>query len=218
MIKILILEDDILFAQTLEDFLSEEGFEITLSHDGERASELCYEQYFDLLLLDVNVPKLNGFELLKSIRKNRQETPTIFITSFNNKESIKKGFMSGADDYLIKPIDLDELLLRIIALLKRAHLYEKSIEIGDISYSTEKHQLTIKNQNFILSNKVALLLELFLANPHTIITKDQIYSKLWKWNEEPSSASLRVYINELKKLLGKEKILNHKGVGYSLEL
>ncbi len=216
MIKILILEDDILFAQTLEDFLSEEGFEITLSHDGERASELCYEEYFDLLLLDVNVPKLNGFELLKSIRENRQNTPTIFITSFNNKDSIKKGFMSGADDYLTKPIDLDELLMRIIALLKRSNLYEESINIGNISYIPKKNQIIIKNEKITLSNKVALLLNLFITNPNKIITKEQIYNRLWRWDEEPSSASLRVYINELKKLLGKDKILNHKGVGYSL--
>ena len=217
MIKILILEDDILFAQTLEDFLSEEGFEITLSHDGESASELFYEKEFDLLLLDVNVPKLSGFELLKSIRNNKEEIPTIFITSFKNKESIKEGFMSGGDDYLIKPIDLDELLLRIIALLKRANIYEKKIQIGEALYNIEKHQLSIENRDIILSNKVALLLELFISNPNKIITKEQIYNKLWNWDEEPSSASIRVYINELKKLLGKEKILNHKGVGYSLE-
>ncbi len=216
MIKILILEDDILFAQTLEDFLSEEGFDITLAHDGERASELCYEQHFDLLLLDVNVPKKNGFELLKSIRKNRQDTPTIFITSFNNKESLKEGFLSGADDYLTKPIDLDELLMRIIALLKRANIYQKTIEIGDALYTPQKHQLSINNQDIILSNKVALLLELLISNQNSIVTKEQIYDKLWKWDEEPSSASLRVYINELKKLLGKDKILNHKGIGYSL--
>ncbi len=216
MIKILILEDDILFAQTLEDFLSEEGFEITLAHDGESASELCYEQHFDLLLLDVNVPKQSGFELLKSIRNNGQETPTIFITSFNNKESLKEGFLSGADDYLTKPIDLDELLFRIIALLKRANIYQKSIEVGEALYNPQKHQLSINNKEVMLSNKVSLLLELLISNKNSIVTKEQIYDKLWKWDEEPSSASLRVYINELKKLLGKDKILNHKGVGYSL--
>ena len=217
-IHILILEDDTLFAESLEDFLEEEGFCITLANDGEKALELAYEQHFDLFLLDVNVPKLTGFDFLSQIRQKNQNTPAIFITSFKDKESIKKGFLKGADDYLTKPVDLDELLLRVLALLRRAHKLEEFIMIGTVSYHPKERILTSENIKHSLSKKVILLLELLLENQNSIVTIERINEHLWAWDETPSPSSLRVYINELKKILGKERIINHKSIGYLLEL
>lgn len=216
-IHILILEDDTLFAESLEDFLEEEGFSVTLAPDGEKAQELVYEKNFDLLLLDVNVPYLSGFDLLATLRANQQNTPAIFITSFKDKESIKTGFLKGADDYLSKPVDLDELYLRIVALLKRTHKLNHTIMIGHVAYFPKEGTLQIEEKKYTPSKKVLLLLELLLENQNTLVTTARIYDHLWAWDETPSPSSLRVYINELKKLLGKERIINHKGVGYKLE-
>lgn len=217
-IHILILEDDTLFAESLEDFLEEEGFSVSLANDGEKALELVYEKHFDLLLLDVNVPKLTGFDFLSTLRQNNQNTPAIFITSFKDKESIKKGFLKGADDYLTKPLDLDELNLRILALLRRSHKLEESIMIGKAAYHPKEGVLISDNLKYPLSKKVILLLELLLENQNSIVTTERIYESLWAWDETPSPSSLRVYINELKKILGKERIINHKSIGYLLEL
>ncbi len=218
-IKILLLEDDLLFAQTLEDFLDSEGYNVDLCHDGEKALTKCYENSYHLLLLDVNVPSLNGFSLLNEIRKQNDNTPTIYITSFKDKESIQKGFQVGADDYLKKPIDLDELSLRIKAILKRTNLYFNTFKIGSFTYNFDSKTLYSQtNETITLSKKVALLLELFIQTQNKIVTKEKIFQTLWSWDESPSDASLRVYINDLKKVLGKESITNLKGVGYQLRV
>ncbi len=215
-LHILILEDDRLFAESLEDFLEEEGFCITLAPDGEKALEYVYEQPFDLLLLDVNVPHLSGFALLEKLRQQSHNTPAIFITSFKDKESIKKGFLTGADDYLTKPVDLDELHLRMRALLRRTHKLEETIMIGKVTYHPKEGACSIEGKRQTLSKKVILLLELLLENQNSIVTTERIYEKLWAWDETPSPSSLRVYINELKKIFGKAHIINHKGIGYLL--
>ena len=217
-IEILIVEDDILFAESLEDFLSEEGFAITLAHDGEKALDTTYEKRFDLLLLDVNVPKLSGFKLLETLRQNQHNTPAIFITSFKDKQSIQKGFLTGADDYLTKPVDLDELLLRIFALLKRSGKLQKSIVIGAVTYLPKEGLITHHETQYQPSKKVLLLLDLLLENKNQLVSIDRINDTLWSWGETPSASSLRVYINELKKILGKEYIINHKAQGYKLAL
>lgn len=210
---LLVLEDDELFAQSLEDFLDEEGYETTLVKNGEEAVDLCYERGFDLLLLDVNVPKMSGFEVLANLRKLNKNTPAIFITSFKDKDSIQKGFISGADDYMVKPIDLDELALRINALLKRSHKLDNIIYINDLPYNPS----IAKIGRVHLNNKCKKLLDLLLENKNRCVSKELIFSQVWEWDETPSDASLRVYIATLKKILGKNSIINHKGRGYSLE-
>jgi DNA-binding response OmpR family regulator len=216
--NILILEDDTLFAESLEDFLSEANFDVTLCSDGEMALDKSYENHYDLLLLDVNVPKLNGFEVLQSIRKQNDETPAIFLTSFKDKESVLKGFDRGADDYLKKPVDLDELLSRIKALLKRTNHTHESVEIGECIYHPKEKKLICKDSELSLSKKLSELLELLLEQKNQLVTKEYICQRLWEWDKQPSEGSLRVYINELKKLIGKEMITNQKGIGYKLEL
>ena len=217
-IEILILEDDTLFAESLEDFLSEEGFSITLASDGEKALDFTYEKHFDLLLLDVNVPKLSGFELLKTLRQNQQNTPAIFITSFKDKLSIQKGFLLGGDDYMSKPVDIDELHLRILALLKRSGKLQESIMIGAVTYLPKEGILSLGETQHQPSKKVLLLLDLLLENQNQLVSITRINDTLWSWDETPSASSLRVYINELKKILGKAHIINHKAQGYKLAL
>ena len=128
--KILVLEDDKLFNDTLEDFLEEEGFEVTTALDPYSALDITYEERFDLYLFDVNLPYETGFSLLKQLRDAGDLTPTMFLTSRNDKVSLTQGFDVGADDYMKKPIDLDELLLRINALLRR-QIRSSKLKIGE---------------------------------------------------------------------------------------
>ncbi|WP_424686872.1 MAG: response regulator transcription factor [Halarcobacter ebronensis] len=219
MIKILILEDDELFLETLEDFLSDEGFVVKCAKDGEEVLDYCFEEKYDLYLLDINVPKISGIDLLKRLREANDTTPTIYLTSHKDKDMLTKGFLSGCDDYLKKPVDLDELLLRINSLLKRSGKFKEQIElIDDLVFDVKNRRLLKGQDDLNLTSKVIDLLELFLEEKDSIITKEMIINRLWSYNEDYSEGSIRVYINNLKKIFGKDSIKNLKGIGYKFEL
>lgn len=213
------LEDDELFAETLEDFLSDEGFSVTVAHDGEAVANLCYENSYDLYLLDINVPKLNGIDLLKALRDAGDKTPSIYLTSYKDKQTLTDGFLSGCDDYLKKPVDLDELLLRVKSLLKRSGKSVNKVMLSNnLVFDPESRRVFDGDKDINLANKVIDLLELFIQNKDTIISKEMIIDKLWGYDEDYSDGSIRVYVNNLKKVIGKEAISNIKGVGYKFEL
>ncbi|AXH12234.1 response regulator transcription factor [Halarcobacter bivalviorum] len=219
MLKILILEDDELFLETLEDFLSDEGFEVKCAIDGEEVLDYCFEEKYDLYLLDINVPKISGIELLKRLREANDTTPTIYLTSHKDKDMLTKGFLSGCDDYLKKPVDLDELLLRINSLLKRSGKFKEEIFLKDeLVFDVKNRRLLKAKEDLNLTSKVIDLLELFLEKKDCIVTKEMIISRLWNYNEDYSEGSIRVYINNLKKIFGKDTIKNLKGIGYKFEL
>uniref|UniRef100_UPI00404728C3 response regulator transcription factor n=1 Tax=Aliarcobacter sp. TaxID=2321116 RepID=UPI00404728C3 len=219
MYKILILEDDILFASTLEDFLSDEGFEIDIANDGEKCLELNFEKNYDLYIFDINVPKINGLDLLESLRQSEDNTPTIFLTSYKDKDTLQDAFIRGCDDYLKKPVDLDELILRIKALLKRNKKQFATIQLSNtISFNPSNKRVYENGTDINLPIKVLELMELFIENRGEIVTKSMIISKLWSTSEEYSEGSIRVYINQIKKLFdNKDAILNIKGIGYKVE-
>ena len=219
MYKILILEDDDLFASTLEDFLSDEGFEVDIAKDGEECLELNFKKNYDLYIFDINVPKINGLDLLEQLRQSDDNTPTIFLTSYKDKDTLHDAFLKGCDDYLKKPADLDELILRIKALLKRNKKQFKVIDLSNnFTFNPSTKRVYENEVDLNLPIKVLDLIELFLENKGEIVTKNMIISKLWTTQEEYSEGSIRVYINHIKKLLGKESILNIKGIGYKIEL
>jgi DNA-binding response OmpR family regulator len=217
--KILVLEDDELFASTVEDFLSDEGFEVDIASDGQECLELNYKKNYDLYIFDINVPKINGLELLDQLRTSGDNTPSIFLTSYKDKDTLHKAFLNGCDDYLKKPADLDELLLRVKALLKRNKKQFDIIRLSKtLTFNALNKRVYDENEDDLnLPIKVLDLLELFVENRGEIVTKEMIISKLWATNEEYSEGSIRVYINQIKKLFDKETIINIKGVGYKIE-
>lgn len=218
MYKILLLEDDELFAQTLEDFLLDEGFSVDIAYDGDECLDLNYENNYDLYIFDINVPKINGLDLLDQLRASGDETPSIFLTSYKDKDTLHKAFLKGCDDYLKKPVDLDELILRIKALLKRNKKHFETIKISDtITFDPRLKRVYENGVDLNLSIKVYELLELFIENRGEIVSKDMIISKLWNIDENYSEGSIRVYINTIKKFLGKESIINIKAIGYKIE-
>jgi len=217
--KTLLLEDNALFAETLKDFLEEKGFEIDIVSNGEEAINKSYYNNYDIYLLDINVPGINGVDFLKMIRRSGDERPTIFITSHQDIETLKKGYESGCDDYMKKPIDLEELLYRIQVLLGKRKVIKTTVFLSKNSFYDYKQRiLFVENKPQKLPLKTIKLLELFLENEGQIVTKEQIINRLWSSAHEYSEGSIRVYINKLKKILKDNSIENIKGIGYKLTI
>jgi len=216
LIKILLLEDDILFAQSLEDFLEEEGYEVSIVHNPQQALELTFENKFDLYLLDINLPIMSGIEFLDELRQSGDETPAIFLTSYQDKEVMKEGFLTGCDDYLKKPVDLDELSLRIISLMKR-YKGEKKQCINSICIDIEQKRVFKEGEVVEVTPREFELIALFFRNKDKLVTKEMIMDALWSSGEEGSEGAVRVYINRLKKVLDAEALKNIRGLGYRYE-
>ncbi|WP_373035590.1 response regulator transcription factor [Sulfurimonas sp.] len=215
--KLLLLEDDIALNETVVDYFENLDYSVLSVYDGNSALDAIYENNFDLLLLDVNVPDINGFEILKSIREQDVTTPAIFITSLNSMIDLENGYESGCDDYIRKPFALKELKLRVETILKREFFHNDSnkIEIdASIYYDTANDLLSVGGDDIQLKNKEAKLLKLFLQNKDKLVTHEAIYATLWEYGEEISESALRTYIKNLRKYLGKEKIVSIKKLGY----
>jgi len=215
--SLLLLEDDQNLSETICDYLGEQGYAVTPVYDSEAAEEKLYERRYDVLLLDVNVPGFDGFELLKKAREEGVDTPAIYITARQSVEDLEEGFRSGGDDYLRKPFALKELLIRIQTLIERGfyHRYSERIPVSEIwSYDPGSRSLVGEKKEHILGGKEAKLLELFLQHPGELLSHEQIYRTLWTYDENPSDNALRTYVKNLRKLIGKERILSIKKQGY----
>ena len=219
--KILLLEDDIALADIISEYLEDNNFELDIVYDGEEALSQAYETRYDLYIFDVNVPAIKGFDLLKMLRDNEDTTPTIFVTSLNDIEDVSKGFESGADDYLKKPFELAELLLRVKNIQKRSFTQQRSslIEIDkNIIFDIDTELLIINNESISLPQKELKLLKHFLQHPNEVITFENLYQVLWDYDEEGSAESLRAHIKNLRKHFTEDMIQNLRGVGYRFEM
>ncbi len=210
--RLLILEDDRLLNETLEDFLEEEGYNIKIALDPYSALELIYQNRFDLYLFDVNLPYESGFSLLQKLRDSGDMTPTIFLTSRDDKSSIIEGFNIGCDDYMKKPIDLDELHLRIKALLRR-QIRSNIIEFNSYTIDCNAKKLYFKGKLLSVTTKAIELLLLLIISKGEVVSIEEIEDRLWHVNENASLGSIRVYITTLKKYFP-TNIENIRGIGY----
>jgi DNA-binding response OmpR family regulator len=217
MSKILLLEDDANLNDTVTEFLEDRGHEVVSVFDGYEAQEKLYETKFDLLLLDINVPGIDGLELLKESREEGVVAPAIYITSMDSVDDLEKGFESGCDDYIRKPFALKELLIRVETLLKRGFYHEKKefIRVAEgIEYDIKSGELIINGEAITLGNKESRLLKLFMKREGEVLSHERIYKHLWDYDEEPSDSALRTYIKNLRKIIGKERIVSIKKQGY----
>jgi len=215
--KLLLLEDDMALNETVVDYFEALEYSVVAVYDGNSTLEAIYENNFDLLLLDVNVPDMNGFEILKTIREQDVEVPAIFITSLNSMTDVENGYDSGCDDYIRKPFALKELKLRVETILKREFFHSSSSKVQidtEIYYDTDSDLLSVDSKEIQLNNKDAKLLKLFLQNKDKLLAHETIYATLWEYGEEISESALRTYIKNLRKYLGKEKIVSIKKLGY----
>ncbi len=215
MIKILLLEDDIVFAESMIELLESEGLNVKHVEDGQKALDATYGSEFDMYLFDVNVPLLDGFELLDSLRNAKDKTPTIFLTAQSDIASLATGFDVGADDYIKKPFEFDELLIRIHAILKKQlNLKDDEIIVGEFSFNIEKNELRGADGYIPLTPNDTKLTELFFKQPNKTLTKEFILDALYE-GRGMGSGVLRVYINKLRNI--GLPIVTLKGVGYRLE-
>jgi DNA-binding response OmpR family regulator len=215
--KILLLEDDANLNETVTDFLEDEGYIVDSTYDGHEAQDKLYETKYDLLLLDVNTPGIDGFTLLKEARKNGVVSPSIFITSLNGVDDLERGFQSGCDDYIRKPFVIKELLIRIETLLRRGFFHEATDMIfiaENIEYNTKSNELIVDGYAETLGNKESALFKLFMKHPNEVLSHDRIYKELWDYDEDPSDTALRTYIKNIRKIIGKDRIVSIKKQGY----
>lgn len=215
--KILLLEDDIILQEIIEEFLIEQGYEVESFFNGEKALDAIGASSYDMLLLDVNVPNIDGFEILSYLREIGNTTPAIYITSLASIDDLKKGFNLGADDYLRKPFELEELHARIEHIVRLYRLQEE-IEFDGMKFIPKAHQIIMEDKVVEMRQKEAQVLEYFMRNRGKIISSDEIIENVWDDEHVPTHATIRTYIKNLRKMFSKEYFENIKGEGYRFNI
>ena len=215
--KILLLEDDVILQEIIEEFLLEQGYGVESFFDGEKALDAISVSHYDMLLLDVNVPNINGFEILSYLREIGNTTSAIYMTSLSGVEDLKKGFDIGADDYLRKPFELVELQTRIEHIGKLYKL-EEEMEFDGMKFIPKAHQIFLGSKVIELRQKEAQVLEYFVRNTGKIISCDEIIENIWNDENVPTHATIRTYIKNLRKMFDKEYFENIKGEGYRFNI
>ncbi len=209
MMKILLLEDDQILADSLREFLELEGYKVDVAHRGPEVYDLTFIKTYDLYILDVNVPEINGFEVLSSLKDAGDETPAIYITALTDINSISKGFAIGAEDYIKKPFDPEELLIRI----KRKYQKEDvALYLNDIVYNPVTRILQKEGQTIGLGDVQENIFHTLITEQNKIVDSYTLMDFL----EQPTANALRVNIAKLKNKLGIE-IKNIRGRGYMIE-
>lgn len=215
--KILLLEDEVMLRSSLEEYLQGLGHKVQSFSNGEKALQSLMQDAYDLLILDINVPKLSGFELVEWLRRNNDNTPIIFISALIGIDEISKAFDLGAADYLKKPFHLKELALRIDKIKKELDL-KKSRHIiisENYSYSKDEKQLYYNHVPVDLTRKQLQIVMLLCENVNSIVHFDTFRSYVWS-DEQVDNATIRAEISRFRKSLKEDFILNIKGVGYKI--
>ncbi len=214
--KILLLEDDTVLANILVDFL-EDDYEVVQTYSMKKAEALSEEGKFDLYIFDINVPDGDGITLLKDLRAFHDETPTIFITAFHDTKYLKSAFESGANDFIKKPFDLEELAQRI-ENIKRHFGLDTFISLGEgILFNTQTYTLQIEEKNLKMTHKESAFLHYLYKNRARVVSSDELLQNIWEFDEMPGDDAVRTVVKNLRKYLGKEHIINIRGEGYKFE-
>jgi two-component system response regulator QseB len=213
--RLLLVEDDAMIGEAIRAGLKREGFTVDWVHDGDCALKVLRTEEFDLLLLDLGLPRRSGLEVLTATRESGQDLPVLIITARDAVSDRVQGLDAGADDYLVKPFDLDELAARIRALLRRkAGRTAPAVEHLGVVLNPARHSVTREGREIALSPKEFALLQLLMERPGTILSRTRIEERLYGWGEEIESNAVEVHIHGLRRKLGADYILNVRGVGY----
>jgi heavy metal response regulator len=221
--KILLVEDDKGIARFVKQGLFEKSFSVDLAVNGEEGLQSALQENYDLIVLDVMLPKMDGIEVLKRIRGLKIETPVIFLTAKDSENDIVLGLNSGADDYLVKPFSFNELLARVHALLRRGKMVSPSsnLQVANLILELDGHRVFRGNMKIELTPKEYALLEFFMRHVGQIITRTMISDKIWGYHFDTSTNVVDVHVSHLRNKVDKDfmpKLLHTvKGVGYVLE-
>lgn len=214
--KILFLEDDPVIADIVREFLSE-FYEVKHCFSSQEALKEAEEDGYDLYIFDINVPGVSGIELLKSLRAFNDTTPSIFMTAYQEVSYLRQGFDAGANDFIRKPFELEELQARI-ENIKRQFSMDEEIDIDEQTrFNTLTHKISKQGETLSISTKESQVLHYLISNKNRVISTEEIVQNLWDYDEMPSDDTIRTYIKKLRHILGKEHICNVRGVGYRFE-
>lgn len=217
--KVLIVEDDKILARTIEQVLKEK-YDVDKAYDGEEGVLYAKQGIYDAIVLDIMMPIMNGFEVLQTLRKEKIFTPVLILTAKDGVADKVKGLNIGADDYLVKPFNREELLARIDAIIRRTtgNYTENIIEFKEMLVDLNNRKITVNGKELILQGKQFDMLEYLITSKNTIITKEQIFDKIWGFDSETTANVIEVYASGLRKELkkiGYDKYLKTiRGVGY----
>ena len=213
--RLLLVEDDAMIGNSIYQGLRQEGMAVDWMQDGRSAELALDNDVYDLMLLDLGIPKKDGLDVLRTLRRRGNSIPVLIITARDAVADRVKGLDVGADDYLVKPFDLDELSARIRALLRRhAGRAEPVIRAGELTLVPSTHEVTFQGKPVQLSAREFALLEALVTRAGRVLSREQLEDKLYGWGEEIQSNTVEVYIHNLRKKLGQQFIKNIRGVGY----
>ncbi|MCU4536972.1 response regulator transcription factor [Acinetobacter bereziniae] len=223
MTKILMIEDDFMIAESSKTLLKYQGFDVEWVNNGLDGLKLISEKQFDLVLLDLGLPMMDGMQVLKQIRQ-RSGLPVLIISARDQLQNRVDGLNQGADDYLIKPYEFDELVARIHALLRRSGDAAKEVmgqssnllKNGEIILDVEQHIATLKGEPVELSNREWAILIPLMTHPNKIFSKANLEDKLYAFDSEINSNTIEVYVHHIRSKLGKDIIRTIRGLGYRL--
>ena len=213
--RLLLVEDDLMVGAAVRKGLRLDGFAVDWVQDGKTAETAVAQEDYELLLLDLGLPKKNGLDVLKSLRAHGCRIPVLILTARDAVSDRVAGLDAGADDYLIKPFDLEELAARIRALLRRqSGRADPIIEVGQVTLNPATHEVRLQGSEVSLSAREFALLRAFLDRPGAVLSRAQLEEKLYGWDDSIESNAVEVYIHALRKKLGSDFIKNVRGVGY----
>ena len=216
--RLLLVEDDSMLGSALQRVLQQESFAVDWVQDGDEAVLALNALPYDLVLLDLGLPGKCGLEILHGLRKRRASVPVIILTARDAVSDRIAGLDSGADDYMVKPFDPDELSARIRALLRRRDgRIEPLISFGPLTLNPATHELFIQEKPARLSLREFSLISILLERPGTAVSREKLEERLYGWNEEVESNAIEVHIHNLRKKLGTNLIRTIRGVGYIME-
>ncbi len=218
MTRILIAEDEVRIASFIERGLKAEGYATKVVGDGDSALSLARSGEFDLMILDLGLPRQDGLDVLHALRDEGTAIPVVILTARSSTPEVVSGFEGGADDYITKPFSFDELLVRLRARLHRERAPETTVlRAGDAELDLRSRQVTIEGESLELSAREFTLAEMFFRHPGQVLSREQLLSRVWGYDFDPGSNVVDVYVGYLRKKLGKERIVNVRGMGYKLD-
>ena len=213
--RLLLVEDDLMIGEAVLDLLRAEHYAVDWVRDGEMAGTALQTQGYDLVLLDLGLPRRSGLEVLSGLRARQDRTPVLIATARDAVAQRIEGLDAGADDYIVKPYALDELLARIRALLRRAAGRAEPVYThGQVALRPATHEATVAGVPVVLTAREWDVLEPLIARPGVLLSRAQLEEKLYSWKDEISSNAVEVYVHGLRRKLGAELIQNVRGVGY----
>lgn len=215
--RLLLVEDDLMLGEALQDALMPHSYVVDWVKDGESALKSLRREHFEIIILDIGLPGMDGFEVLKKLRSEKFEVPVLMLTARDSLTDKVTGLDAGADDYLLKPFDLDELLARLRALSRRAAGRAiPFINYGKLCINPENHSVSYDNQPIVLARREYMVLIKLLENTGRVLSREQLEQSLYGWLDDVDSNALEVHIHHIRKKIPMDLIRTVRGVGYTI--